>query len=137
MKHLLDTAVWYRAAVAPETLGSKLRRILENEETVGLSVISVWEISKKHQIGKLPIELPLEDWLKRAINQQTELLPLTPGIIVDAMSLPDFPNRDPADELIVATARINDLVLLTTDHELRSYSHVKLVYSKLVATKAP
>ena len=47
-----------------------------------------------------------------------------PTIPVDNAA--DFPNRDPADELIVATARVRRLTLLTTDTKLKRYRHAQI-----------
>jgi predicted nucleic acid-binding protein len=62
----------------------------------------------------------------KGLRQLKEEVRLTPEIIADAMSLPDFPNRDPADELIVATARVHRLTLLTTDMQLKRYRHAQI-----------
>ena len=61
-----------------------------------------------------------------ALTAHIHLLALTPDIVGDAMSLPDFPVRDPADELIVATARVHRLTLLTTDTKLKGYRHARV-----------
>jgi PIN domain nuclease of toxin-antitoxin system len=74
-------------------------------------------------------------WLKEAVAAHIHLLPLTPEIIADAMALPDFPVRDPADELIVATARVHKLTLLTTDSKLKSYRHARIRYFTPVLEK--
>ncbi len=50
--------------------------------------------------------------------------------MADILALQDFPNRDPADAIIVATARVYHLTLLTTDRLLRGYRHVKVNYFK-------
>ena len=44
---------------------------------------------------------------------------MTAQVVTDAMRLPEFPNRDPADELIVASARVHKLILVTTDAKLK------------------
>jgi PIN domain nuclease of toxin-antitoxin system len=127
MKYLLDTSVWLRAAVEPETLPEDLRQILDlRGSQFALSAISLWEVGKKNQIGKLPLKKDLGAWLKEAVTARIALLPLTPDIVADAMKLPDFPNRDPADELIVATARVHGLTLLTTDTQLKPYRHAQI-----------
>ncbi|MEK7685463.1 MAG: type II toxin-antitoxin system VapC family toxin [Verrucomicrobiota bacterium] len=129
MKSLLDTSVWLRGATEPETVPPDLQRILNAPgETFALSAISLWEVGKKHQIGKLTLRKDLLIWLREAVSAHIELLPLTPEIIADAMRLPDFPNRDPADEIIVATARVHHLTLLTTDTVLKGYRHAKISY---------
>ncbi len=131
MKYLLDTGVWLRGYFEPDTIPEQHRRILGSaNETFGLSAISLWEVGKKHQLGKLPLDREPEAWFRHAIAGNVDVLPLTPEIVVDAMRLPSFPNRDPADELIVATARVHRLTLLTTDRHLRRYRHAKVSYFK-------
>ena len=134
MRYLLDTSVWYRGAVGPETIPEETRKILTaTSDTFGLSAISLWEIGKKVQIGKLRLNRPVRDWLEWALGSQIEILLITPAIVGDAMTLPAFPNRDPADELIVATVRVHELTLLTTDRALRNYRHARIEYFKPVA----
>ena len=132
MIHLLDTGVWLRSIGLAESLPSRIRSILNEKATVfGLSAISLWEVGKKHQIGKLELDSSdLSVWFKDSITENLELLPITPEIVADAMSLPQFPNRDPADELITATARVHDLTLLTTDTALKNYKHARIHYFK-------
>jgi PIN domain nuclease of toxin-antitoxin system len=51
------------------------------------------------------------------------------------MRLPEFPTRDPADELIVASARIHNLTLITTDTKLQRYRHARIHYFKPLADR--
>jgi PIN domain nuclease of toxin-antitoxin system len=88
----------------------------------------LWEAGKKHQLGKLPLDDDLDAWFRHALGDNVEVLALTPEIVAHAMRLPAFPSRDPADELIVATARVHRLTLLTTDTHLRRYRHAKISY---------
>ena len=137
MRYLLDTSVWFRGASEPETVPEDLRQILDvRDSQFGLSAISLWEVGKKHQIGKLPLKKDLGAWLKEAVATSINVLPLTPEIIADAMNLPDFPNRDPADELIVATARVHRLTLLTTDLQLKRYRHAQIRHFTPVLEKS-
>lgn len=53
------------------------------------------------------------------------LLPLTPEIAIEANNLPGDFHRDPADEIIVATARIYDCEIATVDRRIVAYPHVK------------
>ena len=131
MKFLLDSSTWIRSASEPQTIPSEVKKLLlPSSEDLGLSMISIWEVAKKNQIGKLPLSRPLSDWLTDALAAHVRVLPLTSEIIVDAMQLPEFPNHDPADELIVATARAYDLTLITTDRILKNYSHARIHYFK-------
>ncbi len=55
------------------------------------------------------------------------LLDLTPQIAVESTKLPGNFHKDPADQIIVATARIYDVPLVTMDNKIRNYPHVKLL----------
>ena len=107
----------------------------DDSEVFGLSMMSIWEVGKKHQIGKLQLDVPFEQWLSKALRPNFMILHLTSEIIVEAMRLPRFPNNDPADELIVATAKVHGLTLLTCDKMLRHYRHAKIHYFKPVNSK--
>jgi PIN domain nuclease of toxin-antitoxin system len=134
---LLDTNVWLFAANAPDVLPQEIRTLLDRDEAqFGLSAISLWEVGKKHQIGKLELNQELGSWLKGALAAHIQVLPLTSEIVADAMSLPDFPNRDPADELIVATARVHKLTLLTADTKLKGYRHARIRYFTPILSQA-
>jgi PIN domain nuclease of toxin-antitoxin system len=129
MDYLLDTNIWLRGALYIQTLPREVREIFENPGiSLGLSIYSLWEAAKKHQKGKLPLPMDLSAWIKESLPQNVLLLPLTPEIIVESTRLPDFPVNDPGDELIVATARIHKLTLLTTDTKLKGYRHARIHY---------
>lgn len=139
MKHLLDTSVWVRAALQGETLPPEVKDLVANPNlALGLSVISLWEVAKKHQKRRLPLPMELRAWLEHALPPQIRVLPLSPEIIVEATRLPDFPINDPADELIVATARVHRLTLWTSDPKLRGYRHATVRhFTPRLGTSAP
>jgi PIN domain nuclease of toxin-antitoxin system len=118
-----------RAALEGHTLPADAQQLIGNaEEIFGLSIFSLWEAAKKHEKGKLPLPMDISAWLKAAVPQNVQVLPLTPDIIVESTRLPEFPINDPGDQLIVATARIHKLTLLTTDTKLRAYRHTHVRY---------
>jgi PIN domain nuclease of toxin-antitoxin system len=128
---LLDTGVWLRSVSREQTLPQDILAIVKKPgESFALPAISLWEIGKKVQAGKLPLPKELSGWFADALSPNLLVLPLTAEIVTDAMRLPEFPNRDPADELIVATARIHKLTLLTTDTKLKNYRHARIHYFK-------
>ena len=137
MRHLLDTGVWLRAVNQPQSIPEAALRLLQAPgESFGLAAISLWEVGKKVQVGKLRLPKDLPGWFADALAPNIELLALTEEVVTNAMSLPEFPNRDPADELIVATARVHKLTLLTTDTKLRGYRHARIHYfTPMVETK--
>lgn len=92
MTFLLDTNVWLFAANAPEVLPEDIQAILNKRDAqFALSAISLWEVGKKHQIGKLELNQELGSWLKGALAAHLQVLPITPEVVADAMSLPGFP----------------------------------------------
>jgi PIN domain nuclease of toxin-antitoxin system len=94
-------------------------------------------VGKKVQLGKLRLPKDLAGWFSEALAPNIQLLPLTPAIVNEAMHLPDFPNRDPADELIVATARAHKVTLLTTDTKLKNYSRAHVRYFTPILESGP
>jgi PIN domain nuclease of toxin-antitoxin system len=136
MKHLLDTSVWYRGLVEPDTIPAELQKLLANTRVpFGLSDISLWEVGKKVQIGKMTLKKELGAWLEEACTKNVTVLPMTAKVVNDAMHLPRFPTKDPADEIIVATARVHNLTLLTLDRKLRNYRHAKIEYYRPLKSK--
>lgn len=136
MKYLLDTGAWLRAVNRAHTLPTRVLRVLQApRETFGLAAISLWEIGKKVQVGKLSLPKDLAGWFADALAPNIEILPLEREVVTEAMRLPEFPTRDPADELIVASARIHDLTLITTDTKLKSYRHARVDYFKPLADR--
>ncbi len=77
--------------------------------------------------GRLVLSIDTVDWLNRALTARgVQVLELTTQIAVESMRLPGRFHRDPADQLIVATARMHDCPLVTLDGKIRAYAHVKL-----------
>lgn len=137
MRYLLDTSVWLRGVNEVQTLPPAALAMLQTpRERFGLAAISLWEIGKKHQRGKLRLPKELAAWLAEALAQNIELLPITPEVVIEAMELPEFPTHDPADELIVATARVHRLILITSDTRLKSYRHARIHYFKPILRNA-
>ena len=94
---------------------SRHRELLEAHRSggLGVSAISIWEISKKYQLGKLGLDRPFDDWLKVALAlPDLRLLELNQDILVESTRLPDGFRSDPADEIIVATSRVLNVPLL-------------------------
>jgi PIN domain nuclease of toxin-antitoxin system len=128
-RYLLDTTVWLISALREHILSDDVREIVgDADEPLGLSISSLWEVAKKHQQGKLPLPMDLPAWLKAAMPPQVHFLPLTADIIVESARLPEFPVNDPADQLVVATARVHKLPLLTSDTKFNGSRHARIHY---------
>lgn len=131
MRYLLDTHALVWAVDAPEKLPLKCRRILLDgtQHPLGLSAISLWEIAHKAAAGKLQLSQPLASWLAAAARPPfVEILPLDDRVAVESAQLPGSFHRDPADRIIVATARVHGLAVMTKDAAIRDYAAVMSVW---------
>jgi PIN domain nuclease of toxin-antitoxin system len=126
---LIDTHILVRWVSNPAILRPSHREILHNAgNRCGVSIISCWEIAKLVQYDRLQLDRPVSGWILSALSRaDMELLPLTPEIVVHSTQLPGSFHRDPADQLIVATARVMSLPLMTEDARILEYGHVPLV----------
>ena len=76
--------------------------------------------------NRLVLHCPIDEWLETALNYPgIKLIDLTPSIVVESTQLPGSFHNDPADQMIVATARHLDCSLLTVDEKILRYEHVE------------
>lgn len=130
MNYLLDTHIWLWMVDDLQQIPERILPIVSSAENypLCLSAISVWEVAKKVSLGKLQISIPIRDWIMKATRSPfIDLVPLSIDISLESTMLPGAFHRDPADQMIVATARHLDLTLLTTDQRILDYRHVKTV----------
>lgn len=91
-----------------------------------VSIISCWEVAKLVEHKRLTLPVTMSTWLDQASRPSVvQLVPLSLPIIVDATSLPASFHKDPADQIIVATARTLGAVLMTVDEKILKYDHVR------------
>lgn len=128
---LLDTHVWIWFVKGDSTLKSPARQVIEdayNNGTIALSAISIWETAMLVSKHKLILSLPVLDWIKQAIRStRCELIDLSTDIAVESCQLPDGFIGDPAGRIIIATARLKKLTLLTRDKHILNYGKYKYV----------
>jgi len=126
---LLDTHIWVWWVNQGPELSAEHKQIIQQEQPAGLgvSMISCWEIAKLVQLGRLQFAIPVSEWLEQAASHPgIRLLEITMPIVVESTQLPGEFHRDPADQIIVATARIQGIPLLTADRLILGYPHVRL-----------
>jgi PIN domain nuclease of toxin-antitoxin system len=125
---LLDTHIWVWWVDGNPQLTRAQRQQVEAHETAGLgeSVISCWEVAQLVELNRLVLRCPVAEWIEQALTYPgIRLLYLTPRIAVESTQLPGTFHRDPADQILVATARIRGCPLLTADARILRYPHVK------------
>ncbi len=120
---LLDTHYWIWWQLEPERLGDAqrqaIREAVESEHLL-VSVISVWELAVLLSKRRVELDRPCEEWVRTALDLPgVRLAPLTVEIAIDSTRL-DL-HRDPADRILVATARRLGARLLTADRRLLEY----------------
>ena len=127
---LLDTHIWIWYVNQSERLTAVHRQMLaaRKADRLGVSVISCWEVAKLVERGRLELDRPIEEWVSQALAKpEIELIALTPEIAIASTQLPGEFHRDPADQIIVATAREYNIEVFTVDRKVLNYKHVRTV----------
>lgn len=127
---LLDTHVLLWWALDPDRLSSAAVASLQAMERRGgfASAISIWELGIKVQRGKLDLGISIADFTRRIEKSGIiELLPVNAATWLRSLELA-WDHRDPADRVIVATAILQDVPLLTADTELHRFSGISCVW---------
>lgn len=133
MPILLDTHAWVWWVSADRRLSKKaaaaIRRTTHDEDGVWVSTISIWEVAKKVEKKQLVLDRPLRQWMEQATTVPGLFLAeLSTAILLDSCELPQPFHGDPADQMIVASARQLGARLITKDRQLRSYRHVQTLW---------
>jgi PIN domain nuclease of toxin-antitoxin system len=127
---VLDTHAWIWWTLDTGRLSKiQAESIAANEtDVIGVSAISCWEIAKLVQNGRLVLPIPPLQWLQQALDYPgLRLLPLTPEIAVESTQLPGDFHRDPADQIIVATACLYNCPHVTSDGKLIDHDGVATI----------
>ena len=132
MKYLMDTHVWIWWNMSSEKLSKRVRSLTTNlsqKDELLLSAISPWEFAKLHEKGQLAISCDPEDWIAQALQMPNlTLVPLDPVLAYRSTVLPPPFHDDPADQIIVATAREANATILTRDDRILEYPHVRSLW---------
>ncbi len=125
---VVDTHVWiWWVQGDPKLTASQRGHLTANEPTgLGVSVMSCWEVARLAAGGKITLPVPVDDWVRDALAYPgIRLLDLTPEIAIASTRLPPPFHKDPADRILVATARVLDIPILTADAKILAYPHVR------------
>jgi PIN domain nuclease of toxin-antitoxin system len=126
---VLDTHIWVWWVQGDARLTQQHQQWLQQyqSEGLGVSIFSCWEVAKLVEKGRLTLPISIDDWLESALAYPgVQLLDLTLPIVVESTKLVGFHN-DPADQIIVATARIHSCPLLTADRKILVYPDVQIL----------
>lgn len=130
MKILLDTCAILWSVASSQRLSPKARTILQAEETEPfVSAISTAEIACAVDRGRIKLDRHWKNWFRHYMEiNQWVCLPVDLAVVEEAYSLPSPFHADPADRIMVASARIHDLAIVTGDGRILSYPHVDTVW---------
>jgi len=119
LKLLLDTHIWIWSVLEPHRLSAKVRRAMSSSTNeLWLSPISTWELAWLVQKNRIELDTHFEAWLPRALASASFHEALLTHDISATIRDVQLPHRDPADLLLVATARALHLTLVTADERL-------------------
>jgi len=120
VKYLLDTYVWIKAETEPQVLGPRCRSILADEANqIFVSSISTLEIAQLAYRKRITLLTDLSEWVRRSCDHlQIQTISLDHDIAITAYNLPEQFHKDPADRVLVATSRLHQIPLVTTDEKI-------------------
>lgn len=123
---ILDTHVWLWLEADPEHLGEQVRAHIETAAGTGslwVSVMSVWEIGMLVAKDRIRLAMPVDEWVRQAsATPGMQMLGMIPDIALESTRLPDAPHGDPVDRMLIASARVHNLIFITADEKILAYA---------------
>jgi PIN domain nuclease of toxin-antitoxin system len=130
LKVILDTHVWVWWLLPDSPLSARERRALDDiaaDKGILLPAVCQWEAQMLHSKGRIELPVPFATWLRRAAGtDMLTVLSLNADVVIAVDDLPGTFHGDPADRIIVASARAHDLPLATHDQAIRKSRLVKI-----------
>lgn len=121
MKFLLDTHVFAWSLMNPAKLSEKVKKILVNESSLYISVVSLWEISIKFNLGKLELDgLTPEELFSVGEKWGLKLLPISGKEAISFYKLERL-HKDPFDRMLIWQSISNGMTLLSKDNRMIAY----------------
>lgn len=122
MTLLLDTDALIWLVAGSSRLSRSVRKRIESARIgeLATSVLSLWELGRAIDKGRVRFKLPLGTVRRDLIAAGVLELPLTSEIVLDGLGLENLPD-DPMDRLIVATARVHGATLVTADDTILAW----------------
>jgi PIN domain nuclease of toxin-antitoxin system len=132
---LLDTQVLLWFVSGDKRLRAPAWKLVANAADAGeaaVSPISFWEVAMLASKGRIQLGMPADAWANTICSSDTgpRIAPLTPAVAAGAGQLVGSIHGDPADRIIIATARAHGSALLTTDEKILTYAkagHVEAI----------
>jgi len=129
----LDTHVllWWVNDSGLLSTGAKkaIDKTLSEGSEIIISAISAWEVAMLIDKERLALSMDVESWFDEVSQiDGVRFVPVDSEIGIKSTALPGNFHKDPADRMIVATARKLAVPLVTADEKIRNYEHVKTIW---------
>jgi PIN domain nuclease of toxin-antitoxin system len=127
MNCLLDTHVVIWSQEQLENIGTTTLAILEDTANdIYISPVSTLEIARLIQLRQISLRGKLKNWIEAAArNLLAHTIEVSHAIAMKAYDLTEPFHKDPADRLLVASAGIHELTMITADEKILNYPHVR------------
>ena len=125
---LIDTHIWiWWVQDEPQLTSSQRTHLLQNQSGgLGVSVFSCLEVARLDSRKQITLPLVIDDWIRAGLNYPgIKLVDFTPEIAIESIRIPSPFHKDPADRILIATARALNIPLLTADAKILNYPHVQ------------
>ncbi|MCX8124604.1 MAG: type II toxin-antitoxin system VapC family toxin [Spirochaetes bacterium] len=129
---LIDThvCIWWiqESTDIPKDVKTKIKSA-QKRNNIFISSISIWEIAMLIKYNRLTLTVPLSEWIKKLESvPYFKFIPVDNAIAEHSVNLPGEFHKDPADRIIVATSRIHNIPLITSDEKILNYPYVKTIW---------
>ncbi len=123
---VLDTHIWiWWISGCESELGITRSKQIQDADEVAVSAISCFEVAWLQHHNRITLSCSIDSWFEKALSSScVKLLPLTPEIATQAVSLPDH-HSDPQDRIIIATALFYGADLMSSDHKFPLYKELR------------
>lgn len=129
---LLDTHAWVWWVSSPDLLSATAQKAIDDavkKNSVFISSISSWEVALLVKQGRLELDRPVQEWIAATEMQDfCDFVPISNAVAIESVNLPEPLHRDPADRMIIATARIHRWELVTKDGKMHEYPHITTLW---------
>ena len=129
---VLDTHTWIWYVSNPELLSKRAKRSIEAAlklKEIFISSISVWEVALLVASKRLELTMNIVDWIaKSEAFPFFHFVPVDNAIALKSVNLPEPLHKDPADRIIIATAMVMGVPVVSKDEKILNYPHVQTIW---------